>query len=123
MPSAPDPDACSNVVLSAFYEVYNGLKFGYLEQCYVGALAVEFQLRGIRFEREVPVDVHYRDVVVGRYRADFIVEEALLVEVKAGRRLEDPARWQTLNYLRATGLHHGLVLCFGTKPTSRRMIY
>ena len=123
MPSAPEPDPCSSAVLAAFYEVYNRLKFGYLEQCYVGALAVEFRSRGIHFAREVPVNVHYRGVVVGRYRADFIVEDTLLVEVKAGRTLEDPARWQTLNYLRATGLRHGLVLCFGTKPTFRRMVH
>jgi GxxExxY protein len=123
MPSGTDPERSCTLVLGAFYEVYNALKYGYLEQVYASALAVEFGHRRLRFQREHPIDVLYRGNVVGHYRADFVVEDALVVEVKAGRSMDEGARWQTLNYLRATGLRHGVVLYFGVKPTFRRLIH
>lgn len=112
----------SNRVISAFYAVYNELRYGYLEQVYVGAMAVELRRRGLRFVREQAMSVRYEGEVVGRYRADLVVEEILVVEVKAGRALDESARWQTLNYLRATGLELGLLLHFGPSPKFHRIV-
>ena len=112
----------SNLVISAFFAVYNALTPGYLEQVYAGALCVELRHRGIPFERERPVHVRYRGEVVGFYRADLVVDDALIVEVKAGNSLHEAARWQTLNYLRATGLPIGLILHFGPKPSFQRVV-
>ena len=112
----------SNLVISAFFAVYNGLTRGYLEQVYVGALCVELRHRAVPFERERPVCVRYRGEIVGHYRADLVVGDALIVEVNAGSTLHESARWQTLNYLRATGLTTGLILHFGTKPSFQRVV-
>ena len=123
VPSTTQAERLSNLVLGAFYEVYNALRYGYLEQVYSGALEVEFRRRGIPFVREQYIDVRYRGRVVGQYRADFVVDDCMIVELKAGRSLEESARGQTLNYLRATGMSLGLVLHFGPKPSFRRIIY
>ena len=112
----------SNLVISAFFAVYNGLTPGYLEQVYTGAMCVELRHRRIPFERERPIDVRYRGEIVGQYRADIIVEDVLIVEVKAGCSLHESARWQTLNYLRATGMTIGLILHFGAKPSFQRVV-
>jgi GxxExxY protein len=123
VPSVLHAEQLTNHVLGAFYDVYNALRYGYLEQVYLGALEVEFTDRGLPFLRERILDVVYRGHVVGRYRADFVVDESLIVEVKAGRSLADSARWQTLNYLRASGVSVGLVLHFGPKPSFRRIVF
>ncbi len=111
-----------NLVISAFYEVCTRLRPGFLETVYVGAMCVELRKRGVEFKREWPVAVRYRDVEVGHYRADLLVAGRLIVEVKAGRRLDDSARWQALNYLNATGLSLGLVLYFGYPPSVQRVV-
>ena len=75
------------------------------------------------FAREVPISVWYRGEIVGSYRADFVVAESIILELKAGRSLDDSARWQTLNYLRATGVKLGLVLHFGRTPAFRSVVF
>ena len=112
----------SNRVISAFYTVYNKLRYGYLEQVYVGAMAVELRRSGLRFKREHVMSVSYEGEVVGWYRADLVVEDVLVVEVKAGRALDESARWQTLNYLRTTGLELALLLHFGPSPKFHRIV-
>ena len=109
-------------VIGAFYEVCKRLRPGYLESVYVGAMCVELRHRAVAFERERPLEVRYRGEIVGYYRADLVIGDALIVEVKAGRSLDDSARWQTLNYLHATGYPLGLVLYFGRPPTVRRVV-
>ena len=123
MPLDGEAEALGDRVLPAFFAVYNALRYGYLEQVYIGALAVEFRRRRIPFVREVPLQVTYGGEVVGRYRADFVVGDRLIVEVKAGRALDESARWQALNYLRSAQLSLGLVLHFGPKATFRRVVF
>jgi GxxExxY protein len=112
----------ARVIIGRFFEVYNRLRYGFLEGVYVGALVEELRRLDIPCEREYPVEVLYRGVPVGFYRADLLVDGCLIVEVKAGRKLDDSARWQTLNYLRATGLPLGLVLHFGPEAHFHRVI-
>ena len=100
-------------VIGAFFDVYNALRWGFLEAVYGGALAIEFEERGIRFRREVRLDVMYKDRVAGVYRADFLIEERLVLEIKACMALGDPDRRQLLNYLRLTHMPLGLLLHFG----------
>lgn len=103
-------------VIGAFYDVYNELRFGYLESVYCGALVVELRARGHTVEREVPVSVYYKGRSVGDYRVDLMVDEGVLVEVKASRHLDPNAEHQLLNYLRATGREVGLLFHFGPRP-------
>jgi GxxExxY protein len=115
-------DSLSSAVIGAYFSVYNELRPGYLEAVYANALGVELRRRRISYQRECPIEVRYRGEKVGIYRADLIVDGKLLVEVKAGRALDESARWQTLNYLRGTGLHVGLLLFFGPGAVFHRVV-
>jgi len=110
-------------IIGAFYQVYDDLGFGFLERVYERALAVEFGILGLMFERQVPIRVVYRDVLVGEYYADFVVDGKVIVEVKAIRELSGADGKQLLNYLRATDKEVGLLLNFGQKPEVKRKVY
>ena len=107
----------SHEVIGAAVEVQRVLGVGLLESAYAAALAFELDARGLRFEREVPVLARYKgqDVGVG-YRADFIVERAVIVELKAMDGVADAHRAQLLTYLRLSGLKLGLLINFHTFP-------
>ena len=109
-------------VLGAFYTVYNALGFGYLEAVYANALALELRHRKQKVEREVPITVRYEGRPIGFYRADLVVQEVVLVEIKASSVLDPHVRQQTLNYLRGTRLEVGLILHFGPKPRFQRLV-
>ena len=108
-------------IIKAFYRVYDGLGYGFLEKVYGNALALELTEQGLSVAREVPIDVFYRGNKIGHYRADFIVEQCVIVESKASRSLIEDDRRQLLNCLRATKLETGLLLHFGPKPSFRRL--
>lgn len=109
-------------VIGGFFEVYNDLGFGFLEQIYIGALTVELKRRGHVVELEVMSSVAYRGVEVGVQRLDMVVDRALVVEVKSTTDLHSSARRQLLNYLCATRLELGLLLHFGPKARFYRLI-
>lgn len=110
-------------IISAFYAVHNELGYGFLESIYVRALAIELFQRRMNVAREVPVTVFYKGVTVGTYRADLLVSDTVVVEVKAGEHASDADRPQLLNYLRASGKEVGLLLHFGPKAVLRRVIH
>jgi GxxExxY protein len=109
-------------ILGAFYDVYNSLQFGFLEAVYVNALTAELRERGHHVAREVPIDVRYKGQSVGSYRVDLLVDDAVVLEVKATRCLDPQAEHQLLNYLRATRLEVGLLLHFGVRPAFKRLV-
>ena len=109
-------DAQTYAIIGAAMEVHRQLGCGFLEAVYQGALAREFTLRGIEFEREVFVPVLDKEEVLDcTYRADFICYSQIIVELKALNKLSGTEEAQILNYLKATGLRRGLVLNFGAK--------
>ena len=108
-------------IIGAFFEVYNTLDFGYLEQIYLSALAVELRARGHFVDREVGVRVHYKGAEIGWQRLDMVVDETLVVEVKSTTELHSSARRQLRNYLCATRLKVGLLLHFGPEPRFYRL--
>jgi GxxExxY protein len=110
-------------IISAFYAVYNELGYGFLESVYVRALAIELFQRRMNVAREVPVTVYYKGVTIGTYRADLVVSDTVVVEVKAGEHAAESDRSQLLNYLRASGKEVGLLLHFGPKAILRRVIH
>ena len=109
-------------IVGAFYEVYNELGAGYLESVYKRALAIALSARGISNAREVPLDVYFRGVCVGEFRADLIVQSLVIVESKAVARLASTHDAQLLNYLKASGLSVGLLFNFGPRPTFKRLV-
>ena len=98
-------------------EVHRVLAPGYLESVYEDALCYEMDLVKMAYQRQVELDVHYKDVVFEkRFRADLVVENKILIENKAVKRLTNQDEAQLINYLKTTGLKVGLLLNFG-KPT------
>src|SRR5689334_16832752 len=104
----------TNTILGAMFEVHKSLGAGFLEAVYANALAVELRRRGLRVDRNVPFEIMYRGVSVGRYVADLVIEQKVVVETKVARAIGAVHRAQLLNYLRASGLEVGLVLNFWT---------
>jgi len=100
-------------VIGAFFEVHNTLGFGFLEQIYADALALELRERGHVVDVEVNVRVRYKGAEIGWQRIDMIVDGILVVEMKSTAELHPSARRQLLNYLAATRLELGLLLHFG----------
>ncbi|HEU4996357.1 MAG TPA: GxxExxY protein [Gemmatimonadaceae bacterium] len=113
----------TDLVIGLFYRVFDALGFGFLESVYRNALALELRRAGVEFEREVPIDVWYGGEKVGHFRADFLVEGRVLLEIKASQALSDADRKQVMNYLRGTGIEVALLLHFGPKPRCERILY
>jgi GxxExxY protein len=101
-------------VMQSVFEVHNTLGPGFMESVYEEALAFELELRGIPFERQNVVTVHYKQRVVGTHRLDLVVDGNILLELKAVSALADVFKQQTLSYLRATGLKLAILINFGT---------
>ena len=113
----------TGAIIGAFYDVYNELRFGFLETVYASALEWEFGERGIEYVREHSLEVRYKRRVVGMYRADFLVGGQVVGELKASRHLVDADKRQLLNYLRGTDKEVGLLLHFGPKAEFHRIVH
>jgi len=101
-------------VIGCAYRVANGLGPGFLEKVYENALAHELKKTGVAAEQQRRVMILYDGVVVGDYVADLLVEEVVLVELKAAKALDEVHLAQCLNYLRGASLRIGLLINFGT---------
>jgi len=110
-------------VIRLFFRVYDRLRFGFLESVYANALAHELRLAGIQFEREAPVDIWYDGVCAGQFRADFLIERRVVLELKATLLLSEADRRQLLNYLRCSEIEVGMLLHFGQRASFERMLY
>ena len=103
-------------IIAAAIRVHRTLGPGFLESVYEEALAVEFALSGIQFVRQYTVPLFYRDHQIGEHRLDFLVEEKIIVELKAVCELADIHFAIGRSYLKATNLEDGLILNFATTP-------
>ena len=110
-------------IIRAFYRVYNTLGYGFLESVYEAALALELHENGVRVERQKPIDVYYRGIPVGKYFADILVEDRIVLELKTCEGIHEAHLAQLTNYLRATGCEVGLLLNFGPKPQVKRRVF
>lgn len=110
--STPELDDLAYRVIGAAIEVHRHLGPGFSEAVYEEALAIEFQLRGIPFSRQCVLAVRYKDREVGEGRADFVVGQTLVVEIKAVQALSDVHTAQVISYLKAGDFHLGLLLNF-----------
>lgn len=123
--SSPEPlrhGATTRAVLAIFFNVYNELGSGFLESIYQTALTHALTEGGHRCRREAPVEVRFRGVVIGRHFTDLIVDDCVIVEMKAARKLLPEHRAQLLHYLRATSIEVGVLLNFGPSPEFHRLI-
>lgn len=102
----------SDIVQSA-YEVRGALKPGFLEKVYENAMAIELRSRGYEVKQQVSIDVRYKGYQVGDYIADLIVNDRVVIEIKATRNIDVTHELQTVSYLTATGIDNGIILIFG----------
>jgi len=115
--------ALTDQIITAFYQVYNTLGWGFLEKVYHEALLHALRKRGLGVQTNAKFDVVYDGVLVGEYFADILVEGQVILELKAVERLIDIHETQLVNYLKASGIEIGLVLNFGPKPQLRRKVF
>jgi len=108
--------AITERIIAAAIRVHRELGPGFLESVYEEALAVEFALSGIQFVRQKPIALFYKDHQIGEHRLDFLVEDQIVVELKAISALEDIHFAISRSYLKATQLQDGLLLNFATAP-------
>jgi len=110
-------------IIRCFYEVYNILGYGFLEKVYESSLYNELLGCGLSCERQKKIEVNYKDKLVGEYYADILVEDKIILELKAAETLCEEHEFQLINYLKATNLEVGLLLNFGKKPEIKRKIF
>ncbi|WP_310594401.1 GxxExxY protein [Flavobacterium sp.] len=113
----------TDAVLKIYFDVYNQLGSGFLEKVYQNAMYFELKDKGFKVEAQKQIKVYFRKQLVGEYFADLIVEDKVIVELKATELLMNAHVAQTLNYLKATEIEVGLLLNFGDEPEFKRMIY
>ncbi len=110
-------------IIRAFYNVYNDLGFGFLEKVYENAMMIEIASFGMNCCKQKPIEVYYKLKKVGEYFADIIVEDKVIIELKAAECLIPEHEAQLLNYLKATEIEVGLLLNFGKTAQIKRQIY
>ena len=111
-------------ILGAAFEVHSILGYGFLEKVYQRAMKVELDLRGLKAEIENPIDVIYKEVIVGPYSADLLVADRVIVELKVAKEYHAEDEAQLLNELKATGIKVGLLINFGrSRVEFKRFVY
>lgn len=110
-------------IINSFYKVYNTLGYGFLEKVYENALSIELKKKGLNCKRQKPITVFYENEIVGEYFADLIVNDEIIIELKACETLIEEHEIQVVNYLKATKIEVALLLNFGKTPEIKRKIY
>lgn len=110
-------------IIRAYYTVYNQLGYGFLEKVYENALIIEIRKDELFVERQKPISVYYDDTIVGEYYADLVVDNSVIIELKAAEGIVPEHEAQLLNYLKATKIEVGLLLNFGPKAQFRRKVF
>ncbi len=109
-------------IIKCFYAVYNSLGYGFLEKVYEKALCIELRNAGLSCNTQKQINVFYKGEKVGLYYADIVVEDKIIIELKASALIEEH-KFQLLNYLKATEIEVGLLLSFGKDAKFKRKIF
>src|SRR5882757_7554650 len=113
----------TELIIKAFYNVYNKLGYGFLEKVYENALAIECKKLGLTCLIQSPIQVLYDNEQVGFYIADIIINGLIIVEVKTVSAILHEHEIQLVNYLKATDIEVGILLNFGKKPEFKRKVF
>jgi GxxExxY protein len=113
----------TEAIIKTFYDVYNELGYGFLEKVYQNAMYIELKARGFNVEAQKQIKVYYKGQEVGLYYADLVVNDTIILELKAAEVIIEEFEWQLINYLRGTDKEVGLLLNFGKKPEFRRKVF
>ncbi len=112
----------TSLIIKAFYNVFNTLGHGFLEKVYENAMMIELRKLGLECKKQISLTVYYQNTKVGDYFADIIVEDKVIIELKAAETLIPEHEAQFVNYLRATEIEVGLLLNFGKEPQHKRRV-
>ncbi len=112
----------SDKILKAFYKVYNTLGYGFLEKVYENAMLIELKNFGLKCEKQKAIEVFYNNEKIGSYFADLVINDVVIVELKAAENLVYEHECQLINYLKATNIEVGLLLNFGKTPQQKRKV-
>ena len=110
-------------IIGAFFRVYNQLGYGFLEKVYENALMIELRNCQLTCIAQAPIKVYYEKQIVGHYITDIIVNDCVIIEVKAADSLCKEHEVQLINYLKATEIEVGMLLNFGKSPQFKRKVF
>ena len=110
-------------IIKAYYEVYNILGYGFLEKVYENSMLIELRARGHKAVKQEHIDVFFKGHNVGDYYADIIVDDTIIIELKAASSLCEKHECQLINYLKATNIEVGLLFNFGKDPEFKRKVF
>ena len=110
-------------IIGCAMRVHSTLGNGFQEVIYQRALAIEMRLEGLDFQREMEIQIYYREILIGTRRVDFFVEECVMLELKAREILEDIHKSQAINYLEAYNIADGLLINFGGLSLEFKRVY
>jgi GxxExxY protein len=113
----------TDIILRCFFKVYNTLGYGFLEKVYENAMMIELTKAGLIAQNQYKIKVFYEGTNVGDYYADIMVDQAVIIELKAAECIVAENEYQLVNYLKATTIETGLLLNFGRKPEFRRKVF
>jgi|SRR5581483_6390203 GxxExxY protein len=110
-------------IIDAFFQVYNKMGYGFQEKVYANSMRIALRKMGLNAVPQAEINVYYEGELVGEYYADLLVEDCVIVELKAVRDLSDEHEAQLLNYLKATKYEVGLLMNFGRRPRFERKAF
>jgi len=113
----------TEAIIKSFYHVYNTLGYGFLEKVYENSMRVSLRKLGYAVKQQFPIDVVFEEENVGEYFADLLIDNKVVIELKAAQSILPKHESQLLNYLKATGHQVGLLLNFGPKAEFRRKVF
>ncbi len=110
-------------IIMAFFKVYNTMGYGFREGVYENSMVIALRKMGVQVAPQAEIKVYYEGEEVGEYHADLLVENCVIVELKAARELDEEHEAQLLNYLKATKYEVGLLMNFGKRPRFERKAF
>jgi len=113
----------SSLAIKAFFNVYNELGYGYLEKVYQNAMLIELEELGVHAKANSQIKVYYKERLVGKYYADIIINDLIILELKTATKIQFAHESQVMNYLKGTEIEVGMLFNFGLKPTFKRLIF
>jgi len=110
-------------IIKAYYKVYNTLGYGFLEKVYENSMAIELRKMGFEVKCQYPITVYYESETVGEYFADIIIDDLIVLELKASKNISEEHENQLVNYLKATKIELGLLMNFGKEAEYKRKVF
>jgi GxxExxY protein len=110
-------------ILKVYFDIYNQLCYGFLEKVYQNAMYFELKNKGYKVEAQTPIKVYLKGQLIGEYYSDLLIENKVIIELKACEVLMNVHVAQLMNYLKATEIEVGLLLNFGEEAEFKRIIY